>query len=46
MPSATANGLDGRNDKRLTDPALAHTVNVSPDGRYFVDVAQTHDTPP
>ena len=39
-------GLDGRNDKRLTDPAFAHTVNVSPDGKYFVDVAQTHDTPP
>ena len=23
-------GLDGKNDKRLTDPAFAHTVNVSP----------------
>jgi dipeptidyl-peptidase-4 len=39
-------GLDGRNDRRLTDPAFMHTVNASPDGRYFVDVAQTHDTPP
>ncbi|HEY3884580.1 MAG TPA: DPP IV N-terminal domain-containing protein [Vicinamibacterales bacterium] len=39
-------GLDGRHDVRLTDPAFMHTVSVSPDGRYFVDVAQTHDTPP
>src|SRR5204863_7928098 len=39
-------GLDGKNDKRLTDPAFLHTITPSPDGRYFVDVAQTHDTPP
>jgi dipeptidyl-peptidase-4 len=39
-------GLDGRNDRRLTDPAFLHTITPSPDGRYFVDVAQTHDTPP
>ena len=39
-------GLDGRNDKRLTDPAFMHTVSASPDGKYFVDVAQTHDNPP
>jgi dipeptidyl-peptidase-4 len=39
-------GLDGRNDRRLTDPAFTHTVNISPDGKYFVDVAQTHDVPP
>ena len=39
-------GLDGRNDKRLTDPAFMHTVSASPDGKYFVDVAQTHDTAP
>ena len=39
-------GLDGRNDKRLTDTAFTHSVNVSPDGKYFVDIAQTHDTPP
>jgi len=39
-------GLDGKGDKRLTDPALMHTINPSPDGRYFVDVAQTHDTAP
>jgi len=39
-------GLDGRNDKRLTDPAFTHTVSASPDARFFVDVAQTHDIPP
>ncbi len=39
-------GLDGRNDQRLTDPAFLHTLTASPDGRFFVDVAQTHDTPP
>jgi len=39
-------GLDGKGDRRLTDPAYHHTVDVSPDGRYFIDVAQTHNTPP
>lgn len=39
-------GLDGRNDRRLTDPAFHHTTSLSPDGRHFVDVAQTHDQPP
>ena len=39
-------GLDGKNDKRLTDLAFMHTLTPSPDARYFVDVAQTHDTPP
>jgi dipeptidyl-peptidase-4 len=39
-------GLNGRNDRRLTDPAFHHTVSVSPDGRHFVDVAQTHAQPP
>ena len=38
--------LDGSGDRRLTDPALHHTVDVAPDGRHFVDVIQTHDTPP
>ena len=38
--------LNGRNDRRLTDPAFNHTVTVAPDGRHFVDVAQTHDQPP
>lgn len=39
-------GLDGRGDRRLTDPAFHHTVSIAPDGRHFVDVAQTHDRPP
>jgi dipeptidyl-peptidase-4 len=39
-------GLNGKGDKRLTDPAFAHDVTVSPDGKYFVDVAQTHDQAP
>jgi len=40
--------LDGKNDVRLTDPAYNHTVaaaNISPDNKYFVDQAQTHDVP-
>lgn len=39
-------GLDGRGDRRLTDPAFHHTVNVSADGKFFTDVAETIDTPP
>lgn len=39
-------GLDGRGDKRLTDPAFHHTVTVSPDGKLFTDVSQTHAIPP
>ncbi|MGE0127154.1 MAG: DPP IV N-terminal domain-containing protein [Blastocatellales bacterium] len=39
-------GLDGKGDKRLTDPAFNHGVNVAPDGKHFIDVAQTHDSPP
>jgi dipeptidyl-peptidase-4 len=39
-------GLDGKGDKRLTDPAFHHTVDLAPDGKHFLDVAQTHDTPP
>jgi dipeptidyl-peptidase-4 len=38
--------LDGREDQRLTSPAFHHTVQFAPDGRHFVDVLQTHDTPP
>lgn len=39
-------GLDGQDDKRLTDPAFFHSVNIAPDGRHFIDTAQTHDSPP
>jgi dipeptidyl-peptidase-4 len=41
--------LTGKNDVRLTDPAYNHQVtpaSLSPDGKYFVDVAQTHDVAP
>ena len=39
-------GLDGTGDKRLTDPTLHHTVSVAPDGKFFTDVAETHDVAP
>ncbi|WP_339704777.1 alpha/beta fold hydrolase [Algoriphagus aquimarinus] len=38
--------LDGSKDTRLTDPAFNHAVTISPDGKYFVDIAQTHDVAP
>jgi len=38
--------LDGGKDTRLTDPAYNHSVTISPDGKYFVDIAQTHDVAP
>jgi dipeptidyl-peptidase-4 len=38
--------LDGKTDVRLTDPTLNHTVALAPSGKYFVDIAQTHDRPP
>ncbi|MSO46400.1 MAG: S9 family peptidase [Acidobacteria bacterium] len=59
-------GLDGKGERRLTDPAFHHSVGscltgagprigqprfaapcgISPDNKYFLDVYQTHDTPP
>jgi dipeptidyl-peptidase-4 len=39
-------GFDGRNDRRLTDPAFNHTASVSPDGKFITDVIQTHSQPP
>jgi dipeptidyl-peptidase-4 len=39
-------GLDGKNDRRLTDPTFNHTVFLAPDGKHFVDVAKTHDRAP
>jgi dipeptidyl-peptidase-4 len=38
--------LSGKNDKRLTDPTLNHAVSLSPDGKYFLDTAQSSTTPP
>jgi dipeptidyl-peptidase 4 len=39
-------GLDGKGDKRITNPAFNHTIRASPNNKYFVDVAQTHAIPP
>lgn len=39
-------GLDGKKNLRITDPAWNHSVRPSPDHRFFVDVAQTHDIAP
>jgi dipeptidyl-peptidase-4 len=39
-------GLDGKRDRRLTDQAYHHAVHIAPDGKHFIDVAQTHDAPP
>jgi dipeptidyl-peptidase-4 len=39
-------GLDGKGDKRLTDPAFTHQIELAPDGKHFIDVAQTHNIPP
>jgi len=38
--------LNGTKDVRLTDPAYNHRVVLSPTGKHFVDVAQTHKIPP
>ena len=38
--------LDGSQNTRLTDPAFNHSVSISPNGKYFVDISQTHDIPP
>jgi dipeptidyl-peptidase-4 len=38
--------LDGTYDRRLTDPAFHHRVVIAPDGKHFIDTAQTHDKPP
>lgn len=39
-------GLDGKDDRRFTDPAFHHTVNLAPDGKHFLDVIETHGQPP
>lgn len=38
--------LDGTKDTLLTDPAYHHSVTIAPDGKHFIDVAQTHNIPP
>ena len=39
-------GLDGKGDRRLTDPSMHHTVAASPGAQRFVIVSQTHDKAP
>jgi dipeptidyl-peptidase-4 len=39
-------GLDGKNDRRLTDPAFMHTVKRVAGRPLLVDWRRTHDTPP
>lgn len=39
-------GLDGKGDRRLTDPADHHSIQLAPDGKHFVDTFETHDIPP
>lgn len=38
--------LDGKTDVRLTDRTLNHSVVLSPDKKYIVDIAQTIDKAP
>lgn len=38
--------LDGSRDDRLTDTAYTHTISLAPDGKHFVDLAETHDKAP
>lgn len=38
--------LDGTKNVRLTDPVYNHRVVLSPTGKYFIDIAQTHKIPP
>ncbi|MBI1338812.1 prolyl oligopeptidase family serine peptidase [bacterium] len=39
-------GLDGRGDRRVSDPAFTHRIQFSPDGRRYLDTSETHDQPP
>lgn len=38
--------FNGKKDTRLTDPKFNHRVVLSPTGKHFIDIAQTHETPP
>lgn len=39
-------GLDGKGDKRLTDPKFNHSISLAPDNQHFIDIIQTHDQAP
>jgi dipeptidyl-peptidase-4 len=39
-------GLNGKGDKRLTDPALHHSISANANATRFIDLAQSHATAP
>ena len=39
-------GLDGKGERRLTDPAFHHSISFSPNHRFFLDTEEAHDCPP
>lgn len=39
-------GLDGKGDRRLTDPTYSHRVTMQPEGGMFVSQMQNLSTPP
>jgi len=39
-------GFDGKGDRRLTDPSLSHSITLSPNGKFFVDVQQSVNVAP
>lgn len=38
--------LEGKGNRRLTDPAFNHRIDIAPDGTHFVDTYQTVGQPP
>lgn len=38
--------LDGKSDRRLTEPSLSHSITLAPNGKYFVDIQQAVDIAP
>lgn len=38
--------LNGKNARRLTDPAYNHSIDISPNCKYFINIAQTHNVAP
>lgn len=38
--------FNGTQNKRLTNPKYNHRVQISPNKKYFIDIAQTHDIAP
>lgn len=38
--------LDGNGDTLITDPQLSHRVTISPDGKWYADIAESVTNPP